>query len=270
MKSRSGWFATRWVNLRMQRPPATLTRGTATPHRIIDAIPDGDSAAMFTDSATEAADGRIEDAASSQVDASTCQPGTPGCVQCRPETEEADCRAIKSCDPSTENCEGTSCDPKSSTCARQLRGTIKQCEPCVSDSECIADHRCMELSYGTGAARQALGGFCLKRAATGCVRPFGGLRDKRESISGYPAELYCGPNEAVTTCAAIQAFVREGRLCDGTDESCGAIGARCETLSGAIPNVCLIGCMTANLECPENFVCQDSDAGRFCDRPPVN
>jgi hypothetical protein len=31
-------------------------------------------------------------------DAATCEPGTPGCVQCRPETEEADCRALKSCD----------------------------------------------------------------------------------------------------------------------------------------------------------------------------
>jgi hypothetical protein len=189
-------------------------------------------------------------------DAATCQPGTPGCVQCRPETEEADCRALKSCDPATEDCPGGACDPKLSTCARKLRGTLGICEPCVSDSECVADHRCIPMTFGEGAEKKELGGFCLKRMATGCARPYASAIRNRESLSGYPAELYCGIQERIISCGAVRAF-REGRPCDGTDESCGALGAIC---GGQAPQQwCTYGCYVGG-DCANSYSC-DGDLG---------
>ncbi|MET0284338.1 MAG: hypothetical protein ABW352_07705, partial [Polyangiales bacterium] len=162
-----------------------------------------------------------------------CNKTSGACVQCRPESEATDCP-------------GTACDPKLFTCTTRPRSSVTTCNACVSDSECVADHRCIPMKFGTAD----VGNFCLKRAAPNCARPYFTVLS-RASANGVAAENYCGLNEASTTCAAVLLF-NTAKTCT-TDESCGASGAVCDMV-GPISNLCTYECSFSG-ECYDGINC---------------
>ena len=182
------------------------------------------------------------------------------CVQCSPASEEADCRSDKACDPKTADCAGTACDPKTLSCTGKTRGTVATCQSCVSDSECVASHRCIPLFFGEGDGKKPLGGYCMKQAASGCARPYG-TPISRESLSGKAAESYCGLPEAVATCEARAALV-ENKTCSGADTSCAVIGGLCKTVN-FIANSCSYACRNA-LDCPAQIPCGGPPDATYC------
>ena len=193
-----------------------------------------------------------------------CDTRVGACVACRPETEEADCRNEAACDAKTADCPGTACDPKTFTCGTKQRRSLGNCEACVSDTECATSSRCVALTFGQGGdagTAKSLGGFCLQRASLGCSVPYANPLTLG-SLSGAPAEMYCGINQSIATCAAVKAL-DNGKLCaNGSADSCGAPGARCETVNN-IANVCTYSC-SAGLECPAIAPCGGPAAKRYC------
>ncbi|HEX5659637.1 MAG TPA: hypothetical protein VFX59_20715 [Polyangiales bacterium] len=169
-----------------------------------------------------------------------CDAKSGACVQCRPDTETSDCK------------DGTACNPKTLTCTKRQRNSVSTCNACDSDTECVTDHRCIPMTFG--AEKQDLGGFCLKRASTGCPRMY--LRKiARASTNGIAAETYCSIDEAVSSCGALAAF---GTSCTN-DESCGAPGARCESINGSL-NLCSYSCqITADCK-SDAFPCSGIDS----------
>jgi hypothetical protein len=193
-----------------------------------------------------------------------CDARSGACVQCRPESEEADCRNDKSCDAKTATCAGTACDPKLLKCTNKQRGSVANCTSCVSDSECVADNRCIPMTFGSADSKKDLGGFCLRRFAAGCER---GKQEpiNRQSISGVPAETYCGVKENLTSCAAVAASI-DSKPCT-TDESCNAPGARCESVNTI--QTCTYGCFVA-AECVDpSALCGGSVNDKYCGAPPA-
>ena len=154
------------------------------------------------------------------------------CVGCTVATENVDC-GLKSCNPVTRMC---------STIDQNSRDV---CEPCVADSDCtqvMGTFRCIAMNY-MGVARP--GGYCM-RAAPGCTRPFGMLIS-RASLSGVAATNYCGVDETVTSCEAVNAL-RTGTGCpSGNASECMADGSVCATVGGFM-NQCTYPC-SAPTEC---------------------
>lgn len=167
-----------------------------------------------------------------------CETKTGACVACRPETEATDCRTDKSC--TGQNCAGTACNPKTLTCGTVPRGSVTTCSPCASDSECVTDNRCIDMTFGP--SMQDLGGFCLKQLSSGCVRGYANQPIMRASLSGAASDTYCGVDESSNSCAAVL-LAKMSKACTN-DESCGAPGARCETVNG-LANTCTYSCAAA-------------------------
>lgn len=154
------------------------------------------------------------------------------CVDCTVATEDADC-GVKSCNPATRTC---------STIDQNSRGV---CEPCVADSDCTqmgGTFRCIAMNY-MGAPR---GGYCM-RATPGCQRPF--LTPiMQPSLSGAAMTTYCGIDQTVVSCEAVNAL-RTGIQCPGgNDSECMAEGALCEMV-GLSDNRCTYECGTTD-DCP--------------------
>ncbi len=163
-----------------------------------------------------------------------CDTKGGSCVECRPETETMDCK------------NGTSCNPNTFKCGTRQRGSVALCNTCDADSECVSDSRCIPMMFGSSA----VGNFCLKRAAPTCNRPYFSVIT-RASVNGVAAEGYCGVNETVTTCAAVQRF-NEAKACTD-DASCGVSGAVCDMV-GPISNLCSYPCTFA-AECYDGISC---------------
>lgn len=207
-----------------------------------------------------------------------CPEDRPACTAanaCGGCTADAQCERFgKVCDEFTGRCEGctvdseamqcgaNSCNPATKACTQTARGSVTQCKSCVADSECEPNHRCVEMFFGAGPSRTALGGRCMKRLAAGCAPPYGSSPIRRASLSGAPAEDYCGISEARTSCDAILDLVR-GKTCPGGDDaSCGAPGGVCRRVNG-VADLCTYPCEN-NLECPTNAACPDNGADRHC------
>ena len=155
------------------------------------------------------------------------------CVECLPATEEMDC-GDRSCDPATRECSDI------------VRGSRAECEACVSDSDCIEEFACIPMQFGNVPLR---GGFCLQTTGGGeCAQPFAfPLPDSRESLSGAAAAVYCGVNEELTSCEAVQALI-DNELCEddfdcaapgGICRQVGELGLRC-TYECTVPSQCLL------------------------------
>lgn len=124
-------------------------------------------------------------------DTPVCDEGRGTCVACTPDTE-------------AQTCGDRSCDPATFTCGAHDRGSRRPCESCISDSDCLPDHRCIPMEHQGEPREQA---FCLK-AAPGCEQPFSVEITGRESASGAPAsESYCGIHEEQATCEAVRALI---------------------------------------------------------------
>jgi hypothetical protein len=188
-----------------------------------------------------------------------CNARNGACVQCRPESEETDCRNDKSCDAKTADCAGTACDPTKLTCTNKQRGTVPTCTACVADSECVTDHRCIPMTYGGDGSQEQLGGFCLKRSAVTCAKPFTTLVS-RPSASGAPIDEYCTIDETLTTCDAVLLFDK-AKLCD-SDASCGTKGAICSSIK-PLPQACTYKC-GSNFQCYDGYQCGADATGKHC------
>ncbi|QQR88846.1 MAG: hypothetical protein IPJ88_11485 [Myxococcales bacterium] len=168
------------------------------------------------------------------------------CVQCTPEDESA--------------CDGKSCDPENNSCTETTVASIDTCEPCVSDTECVADHKCVPLDYD-GSFH---GNYCMKVLSATCERPYLVVLNKKSVLAGEDeaAEQFCGINESLSSCEAVLAFISP---CT-TDGSCQVggnetpiSGALCRTVNGS-PSKCTYKC-SAPAQCQDTFGCTNSGNG---------
>lgn len=170
-------------------------------------------------------------------DAPICEDGT--CVECTPENEN-------------EDCDGRTCNPETFKCTATPIGSVGTCEPCVTDSDCEEeDDRCVEMFYQGARFPDADTGFCLRRTEAGCERPFSITLDDRPSLSGPPTESYCGINETLATCPAVNALLSDARCPLGTDEECPQPGGLCREV-GSLQNRCTYEC-GGLVECLEDI-----------------
>jgi hypothetical protein len=195
--------------------------------------------------------------------ASVCDTNTYECTDC---TDDDGCSHLDDtllCDTSGDDgvciectvddesaCNGNSCDPATNTCTQTPTDQTETCMPCKADSECVADHRCVQMEFdGT----QLADGYCLKIATTGCGRPYTGLIE-RESISGASSETYCGVDESVTTCQAVLDLLGD-KSCS-SDSDCGLPqqnDGRCESVN-FVPDRCTYSC-SADADCVSGRSC---------------
>ena len=162
------------------------------------------------------------------------------CVECKPASEALDCGS-------------TSCNPATFECTDTVRGSRDVCESCVSDSDCGTDLACVPMWFGNTPRR---GGFCLRMAGPEqCTQPFAfPLPDARESLSGAAPAPYCGVNEDLTSCEAVQALIDNERCDDDFD--CVAPGGICRQV-GALGLRCTYACSFATQ-------CLEEDSGSTC------
>lgn len=220
---------------------------------------------------TEAAD-------CSSAAASRCQ--DHACAKCQ---TNDDCKHIAGkgvCDDGTcvactvadeSACSGKSCDPATKTCTNTTLGSIGTCKVCVSDSECIGgnktdpDARCVPMQF-EGAPRE--GGFCLRRVAKTCARPFK-TPFSAVSLSGAQSEAYCGIDQDNVRCEAVLDLINAATCSDGQASSCGCArdndgncidagaGGLCETV-GVDAKRCTYACGLAD-QCPTGTNCTIDD-----------
>ncbi|MDB4990606.1 MAG: hypothetical protein JWN04_5784 [Myxococcaceae bacterium] len=193
-----------------------------------------------------------------------CSAGS--CVGCRPETEKVDCRYISTCDPKLAECPGAACDPKLLKCGSRPRQSVGLCQACVSDSECAAAHRCIDTTYNGGPSAKDLGGHCLPIVdpATSCP-PAHGFSVQRTSLSGIMGSTYCGVDEALTSCEAVEALDM-AKVCTGGDPaSCAVYGALCKTVLNTV-NSCTYPCSSSH-GCPDYAPCGGPSGNRYCGGP---
>jgi hypothetical protein len=169
--------------------------------------------------------------------------GTPRCFggmcrECAPASEATDC-GTESCNPATRMCSGT---------VRNSRGV---CESCVSDTDCSqtdGTFRCIGMNY-MGVPR---GGYCLRQPGTPCLRPFlTGIT--ATSLSGAASATYCGIEQSLATCEAVNALRDSIECMSGDPSDCMATGALCEMV-GLGANRCTYSCGIAD-HCPPGLFC---------------
>ena len=175
-----------------------------------------------------------------------CDEGSGRCVACTVDSEAAQCG-------------GKSCDPAGHVCTQTDRASVELCTPCLADSECKANHRCIPLSF-QGAAR---GGYCMKRVSSGCSEPFGAAPIKRASLSGAASDDYCGLIEDSTSCEAILALLGNRICATGDAAECGAAGAVCGHVNGLTPPRCSYAC-EVSAQCPTSIPCPVSGSDKYC------
>ncbi|HKY34613.1 MAG TPA: hypothetical protein VJN18_01630 [Polyangiaceae bacterium] len=182
-----------------------------------------------------------------------CDTGAGACVQCTAADESA--------------CAGKSCNPATKACTDTNVGSRDYCQSCLADSECLGgnkadpDARCVPMEFN-GTPRT--GGFCLKRSAKTCAKPFQ-TPIAVASLSGAPSEQYCGIDQENVRCEAVLDLIGDAACSDGLDTSCGCArdmdgnctnagaGGLCRIV-GVNPNKCTYTC-GASAQCPTGFTC---------------
>ena len=127
------------------------------------------------------------------------------CVGCTPETEEQDCGP-------------NACDPVALECTSTARASLSTCQACRSDTECPANHGCVDMEY-RGAVH---GSYCLPdgKVLGMCLAPYRVPLQNKASRSGTVSD-WCGVNESLTTCEAVRQRTTSTMAC-ATDMDCGA------------------------------------------------
>jgi len=190
-----------------------------------------------------------------------CDVNTGYCVECLeaahcPDPTKPACSSDGVCGCTVDaDCGGKSCAVLDGVCTTTTPLSVQTCEPCRSDSECVADHRCVPMNY-QGTPRP--NGYCLKLVSATCERPYG-TPINRGSLSDPNNPLaHCGIPESVTTCDAVLDLIHDTSCTAATAaEDCGdpliADDGRCETV-GTFPDRCTYSCVM-DAECP-NGVCK--------------
>jgi hypothetical protein len=242
-----------------------------------------------------------EDAAACTGDTLLCDQDTNTCVECLQQTDCMDAAASRcsagSCVPCSTNehcsdisgkgvchsgtcvqctvadesaCGANSCNPMTKQCTGTPRGSVGICRPCLADSECVGgnqpdpEQRCVQMEF-QGVLRT--GGFCLRRVAKGCDRPYQ-IPWNAQSLSGAPSEVYCGINQASVRCEAVLDLIGSRSCSGGADTQCGCArdddgnciesgqGGLCRTV-GVNANQCTYRCGAVG-HCPDGFTCTGS------------
>jgi hypothetical protein len=210
------------------------------------------------------------DADCTNVDAAKCDPDDKECVRCDSHdqcdgveglaAQDNACNAngvCVQCTPETEqvSCGGTSCDPANETCTQTQVGSRDVCESCVADSECGIDgapsdeYRCVLMYYRGEPFPDQQTGFCLKTTAGGCEQPFSITLVGRPSLSEPTVEAnYCGINENLATCPAVNALLGNQRCPSGAAQECPQPSGLCERV-GDLENRCTYPCGLP-VQCP--------------------
>ncbi|QQR91075.1 MAG: hypothetical protein IPJ88_04910 [Myxococcales bacterium] len=169
------------------------------------------------------------------------------CVECTVENEDV--------------CDGNSCNPNTFACTTTKLNDVGTCEPCVTDTECIANHKCVPLLYQDAD----YGTFCMKLLSAGCAEPYQVPITKRSVLTSEndPPEQFCGISEDLNTCDAMLAFnktcTQDGEcIIDGTPTPTTA--AICRTVNGA-PTRCSYLCGDS-LQCTVSAPCPNG--GGYC------
>ena len=148
-------------------------------------------------------------------------------------------------------CGGKTCDPSTSECTTIGVGAQGECEACVSDSQCGDGLFCVPMKF---KETDLPGGYCLKRSdLNGCPSPYTTVLVDRVSLSGKPADRYCGPDEMQTTCKGVLDY---NGSC-AKDDDCGIPGiddAICAPVEFEFAH-CSFHCSASN-QCPSvDFGC---------------
>ena len=153
------------------------------------------------------------------------------------------------------DCGDFSCNPATNTCTTTEREMTSTCQPCVSDTECIVNHRCITMNY----MDVPRGGYCLlELPGSGiCPRQTVNVLSERVSLSGATASSYCSVDESAVTCEALLA------LSAPCTPPCPE-GGRCETVVGS-GEVCTYTCGSTS-ECPSSgpYRTCNSATGGYC------
>jgi hypothetical protein len=189
------------------------------------------------------------------------------------DTKAGECVECTVADETT--CAGKSCNPATRGCTTTPVGTKDLCEPCLADSECLGgnqadpDVRCVPMTYNSVPR---VGGFCLRRVAKSCERPFK-IPAEGKSLSGALAEAYCGINQETTRCEAILDHLRSQGCPGMMDSQCGCLrdsdnkcvgsglAGLCRTV-GVDADRCTYRC-GINDDCPEGRTCS-STSPKYC------
>lgn len=170
------------------------------------------------------------------------------CVECTPDNETA--------------CDGKVCEPDTNACSSDIeQGETVTCATCITDTQCVADHKCIPLDYD-GSHH---GDYCMKLASATCENPYRIDIERNSVLAGEDdePEEFCGINEILVTCPALAGFDEE--CPNGTDEEC-AEGGICRTVSSA-SNRCTYYCQNAT-QCELGIACSGSgdpiDNNRYC------
>ncbi|QQR88928.1 MAG: hypothetical protein IPJ88_11940 [Myxococcales bacterium] len=208
-----------------------------------------------------------------------CDTTAGACVAC---TEDADCDSVSglsicvsgTCEVCTagkeEACGDYICEPDGVVCSTTVEKASKtNCQSCVADSECIANHKCVPMDYDTSFH----GNYCLKINNADCVEPFRSSLNKVSvsSPGDSEPEVFCGIVENLTTCEAVLAW---GQPCS-VDSKClfngeEALGSLCRTVASSA-NSCTYPC-NDYLECNPSRICFDAGGSNpdYCDAAPPN
>lgn len=183
-----------------------------------------------------------------------CNQSNGQCVACKPNKDA----------PEQENCSnGESCNPQTFACTAEPRRSLGFCGRsndtskkapirCVTDSECIEGHRCVQtnfpqgMPYGTYCLRQIGSQLCPNRAA---------VRRQATSTLGV-TDFYCFPNDKYTTCEGVLSFRDACTLSDECGRS-GVSDGRCESQR------CTYGC-DSNVDCTGSNNCIGPQEAPYC------
>ncbi len=160
-----------------------------------------------------------------------CNTDTNTCVECADDSA----------------CNGNVCDVATGMCTQTPVGSVENCQPCTADSACLANSRCVPMDFAGATRNQA---FCLQTRASGDCPDMYNITINRASVSGAAAEDYCGINENLTTCEAIDS---RGESCTQNSE-CGAAGLDdgiCDLVGFDLDLICTIPC-ASSAECSED------------------
>lgn len=162
-----------------------------------------------------------------QPDAGSIDGGLAGAFIC----EDFSC--VFGCETEAD-CGGRVCRPDGTCSAYPVYpASQEQCRPCDAEENC-GELDCVPMTFD-GAAH---GRFCLRPVSLTCSQPYTIEVTGTSLAPGAGSDVYCGVNQAATTCEAVRAF-GTGTCGDTTcpcttSADCGAPGladGRCETLA---------------------------------------
>jgi hypothetical protein len=185
-------------------------------------------------------------------DLDICNAGT--CVQCTPATETTECGA-------------TACDPEALSCTMTERGTLPVCRPCRADSECWAEHKCVEVPF----KGMSSGYYCMPKVPiTGCQSPYRATQLTVRSKNDPSLADYCVHDTSSASCRAVLSMDSNSIACtpETAETACGP-GARCEKLGTSGSSLrCTYSCANSTL-CNSFIKCGGPSTPTFCGGTPA-